>query len=331
MGVGVSLRPRGQRVERSGAVDGFRLAYDRFGTGVPVVLLHGWPSDRTEYRDVVPLLNTLDVVVPDLRGFGESDKHPGDPSTNYSAEAQARSVIGLIEELRLDRPVLGGHDIGSRIAVAVARLRPDLIRELVLTPPLPGIGARILSPEAQQQFWYVSFNQLALADELIDGKPDAVRAFLRHFWSQWSGPDFALTDHHLDHLVSMYSPPGAFSASVAWYRVGAGSGPSRRRTRAHHGRASGRTRHRALAVRRCVVPWQLGRSADRIFRRPADSPPRECGAFHPVGEPTYVRRQHYSCRTARRRVRDLDRPSYRLARAASIGMIATTVSPCTTW
>ncbi|WUA10087.1 alpha/beta hydrolase [Nocardia sp. NBC_01377] len=218
----MSLRPRGQRVERSGAVDGFRLAYDRFGTGVPVVLLHGWPSDRTEYRDVVPLLNTLDVVVPDLRGFGESDKHPGDPSTNYSAEAQARSVIGLIEELRLDRPVLGGHDIGSRIAVAVARLRPDLIRELVLTPPLPGIGARILSPEAQQQFWYVSFNQLALADELIDGKPDAVRAFLRHFWSQWSGPDFALTDHHLDHLVSMYSPPGAFSASVAWYRVGAG-------------------------------------------------------------------------------------------------------------
>ncbi len=222
MGVGVSLHPHGRRVQRSAAVDGFRLAYDRVGTGVPAVLLHGWPSDRTEYRDVIPLLSMLDVVVPDLRGFGESDKHPGDASTHYSAEAQARSVIGLIEELRLDRPVLGGHDIGSRIAVAVARLRPDLIRELVLTPPLPGIGARILSPEAQQQFWYVSFNKLGLADELIDGKPDAVRAFLRHFWSHWSGPHFTLADHHLDHLVAMYSPPGAFTASLAWYRVGAG-------------------------------------------------------------------------------------------------------------
>ncbi|MET8776065.1 alpha/beta fold hydrolase [Nocardia sp. NPDC004654] len=215
-------RPSGQRVERTSAIDGFRLAYDRAGAGTPVVLLHGWPSDRTEYRDVVSLLPTLDVVVPDLRGFGASDKHLADPSTQYSVDAQARSVIGLIQELQLDRPVLGGHDIGSRIAVAVARLRPDLIRELVLTPPLPGIGERILSAEAQREFWYVPFNQLRLPDELIDGKPEAVRAFLRHFWSHWSGPGFALADDHLDHLVSVYSPPGAFTASLAWYRVGTG-------------------------------------------------------------------------------------------------------------
>ncbi|WP_431951552.1 alpha/beta fold hydrolase [Nocardia lijiangensis] len=187
-----------------------------------MVLLHGWPSDRTEYRDVVPLLPMHDVVVPDLRGFGASDKHLEDPSTQYSADAQARSVIGLIEELQLDRPVLGGHDIGSRIALAVARRRPDLIRELVLTPPLPGIGERILSAEAQQEFWYVSFNQLRLADELIDGKADAVRAFLLHFWSRWSGPGFVLAEDHLDHLVSVYSQPSAFTASLAWYRVGAG-------------------------------------------------------------------------------------------------------------
>ncbi|WP_232541452.1 alpha/beta fold hydrolase [Nocardia bovistercoris] len=218
----MSSLSHGRQVGRTSAIDGFRLTYDRVGVGAPAVLLHGWPSDRTEYREVVALLDMLDVVVPDLRGFGESDKHAEDAATFYSADAQARGVIGLIEELRLDRPVLGGHDIGSRIAVAVARLRPDLIRGLVLTPPLPGIGARILSSEAQQQFWYVSFNQLGLADELIDGNPDAVRAFLRHFWSHWSGPGFTLADDHLDHLVSVYSPPGAFTASVAWYRVGAG-------------------------------------------------------------------------------------------------------------
>lgn len=62
--------------------------------------------------------------------------HPADPTVGYSADAQARSIIGLIEELRLDRPVLGGHDIGSRVAQAVARQRPDLVRALVLTPPL---------------------------------------------------------------------------------------------------------------------------------------------------------------------------------------------------
>ena len=60
------------------AVDGFRLAYQRSGPGPgapAVLLLHGWPGDRTDYREVVPLVSaTADVVVPDLRGFGESDK-----------------------------------------------------------------------------------------------------------------------------------------------------------------------------------------------------------------------------------------------------------------
>jgi pimeloyl-ACP methyl ester carboxylesterase len=207
---------------RTTAVDGFRLAFERTGTGPAAVLLHGWPSDRTEYRDVVPLLPTADVVVPDLRGFGASDKHPVDPTSGYSAEAQARSVIALIEELSLERPVLAGHDIGSRIALAVARQRPDLVRALVLTPPLPGIGERILAPAAQQEFWYVPFHQLQIADELLDGRPEAVRGYLRHFWTHWSGPGFTLSDCHLDHLVSVYAEPGAFAASIGWYRVDAG-------------------------------------------------------------------------------------------------------------
>lgn len=217
----MSEGPGHRHDERSLAVDGFQLAYDRIGAGVPVVLLHGWPSDRTEYRDVVAQLPMLDVVVLDLRGFGTSDKHLGDPS-QYSADAQARSVIGLIEELQLDRPVLVGHDIGSRIALTVAMRRPDLVRELVLTPPLPGIGERILSADAQREFWYVPFNQLQLADDLIDGNAEAVRAVLMHFWGRWSRPDFQITEDHLDHLVAVYSQPGAFSASLGWYRAGVG-------------------------------------------------------------------------------------------------------------
>jgi pimeloyl-ACP methyl ester carboxylesterase len=208
-------------------VDGFRLAYERSGPGPgapAVLLLHGWPGDRTDYRDVVPLLSaTADVVVPDLRGFGKSDKLEADPARQYTAAAQARSLIGLIEELGLGRPVLAGYDIGSRIAQAIARDRPDLVRALVVAPPLPGIGDRILRPQAQQQFWYQAFHQLELCTQLIDGQAEAVRAYLRHFWSHWSGPGFEPTSDHLDHLVAVYGPPGAFAASIAWYRAGAGS------------------------------------------------------------------------------------------------------------
>ena len=135
---------------QSNPVDGFRLTYDRAGHGPAVLLLHGWPGDRTDYRAVVPrLTDTAEVVVPDLRGFGQSDRHRAEPRSQYTAAAQARSVIALIEELGLSRPVLAGYDIGSRIAQAVARERPDLVRALVVAPPLPGIGDRILSPQAQ--------------------------------------------------------------------------------------------------------------------------------------------------------------------------------------
>ena len=104
------------------AIDGFRLAYERTGSGPAVLLLHGWPGDRTDYRAVVPLVSrSADVIVPDLRGFGESDKHPAEPARQYNAAAQARSIAGLIGELGLGPVVLAGYDIGSRIAQAVAQ------------------------------------------------------------------------------------------------------------------------------------------------------------------------------------------------------------------
>jgi pimeloyl-ACP methyl ester carboxylesterase len=205
----------------SNAVDGFQLAYDRIGDGPAVVLLHGWPGDRTDYRVLAPMLaeRGFEVVVPDLRGFGASDKQSVDPM-DYGAAAQGRSVLGLVEELGLERPVLAGYDIGSRVAQGIARSRPELIEGLVIAPPLPGIGKRVFSEYAQAEFWYQAFHRLPLIEELIDGNPDAVRSYLRHFWTHWSGPGF---EPELDHLVEVYSEPGAFTASISWYRAGAGS------------------------------------------------------------------------------------------------------------
>lgn len=214
------------RASRSAPVDGFRLTYDRFGTpgAAPVLLLHGWPGSRHDFRRMVPLLTDgLDIVVPDLRGFGGSDKHEVSINHFYSASAQAASVVGLIRELELGPVVLAGYDVGSRVAQSVARMHADLVRALVLSPPLPGVGDRVLTPQAQSEFWYQAFHQLPLATRLVDGDPEAVREYLRHFWDHWSGPGFALTDPELDALVSDYALPGAFSASIAWYRAGAGT------------------------------------------------------------------------------------------------------------
>jgi pimeloyl-ACP methyl ester carboxylesterase len=215
-------------MQRSAPVDGFSLAYERPAaspSGAPaVLLLHGWPGDRGDWRAVAPqLAGDHDVIVPDLRGFGDSDAHPRAPAEAYAAEPQARGLLALLDELGVETVVAAGYDVGSRVAQGLARLAPERVGALVLAPPLPGAGERVLGPEPHREFWYQHFHRLDLPETLLDGRPDAVRAYLRHFWEHWSGPGFTLPEPELERLVAGYGRPGRFVASIGWYRAGAGT------------------------------------------------------------------------------------------------------------
>jgi pimeloyl-ACP methyl ester carboxylesterase len=217
-------------VERSAPIDGFSLAYERHGSSSgaesAVVLLHGWPGDHRDWREVVPRLAAgggPTVVVPDLRGFGQSDQHACEDPDAYAAAGQAASVLGLIDELGLGAVIVAGYDIGSRVAQQLARAAPDMVRALVIAPPLPGVGTRVLSEGAMREFWYQSFHRLDLAERLIDGSPAAVRAYLEHFWAHWSAPGYTPDSEELDRLAEVYGAPGAFVASIGWYRAGSGT------------------------------------------------------------------------------------------------------------
>ncbi|MFC5952714.1 alpha/beta fold hydrolase [Pseudonocardia lutea] len=203
--------------------EGYALAYERAGRGRPVLPLHGWPGDRGDWAAVAHLLaeaGRADVVWPDLRGFGESDRHPGG---DVAAAGQAGGVLALLDELGLARAVVAGYDVGSRVAQTLAAEHPDRVAALVVAPPLPGAGRRVLEPAAAAEFWYQHFHRLGLPEQVVDGRPDAVRAYLRHFWDHWSGPDFTVEEERLDRLTALYSPPGAFTASIGWYRSGSGT------------------------------------------------------------------------------------------------------------
>ncbi len=225
-------------MKRSDPVDGFRLAYDRPGRrgGPAVLLLHGWPGDRHDWREVAArLADDIDLIVPDLRGFGDSDALPVAPRDGYGAVAQTRSLIGLLDELGLDACVVAGYDVGSRVGQWLAGEAPERVRALVVSPPLPGVGERVLGPDQMREFWYQSFHRLGLPETLLDGRPEAVRAYLGHFWSHWSGPDFVVDDAELDRLTGLYARPGAFLASINWYRAGAGTATAALREQAPDG------------------------------------------------------------------------------------------------
>jgi pimeloyl-ACP methyl ester carboxylesterase len=110
-------------------VNGIQLAYDRRGEGPPLVLLHGFPLDHHVWDEVVSLLeNTFDVILPDLRGFGESTT----VDTPYSMDDYASDVVDLLDQLGIRKAALVGHSMGGYVALAFVRLYPERISGLGL-------------------------------------------------------------------------------------------------------------------------------------------------------------------------------------------------------
>lgn len=99
-------------------IDGINIGYTRRGSGRPLVLLHGYPLDRTTWGRVAEILEReYDLIIPDLRGFGASDVMEADRSIiEYASD-----VAGLLERLRVRRAHVVGHSMGGYVALAFAR------------------------------------------------------------------------------------------------------------------------------------------------------------------------------------------------------------------
>lgn len=98
-------------------VNGTRLAYIDRGQGTPVILLHGFCGSSAYYDEVAPLLEgSCRLIIPDLRGHGDSDA----PEGTYTMEAIADDIAALIDRLNLGRPVVLGHSLGGYVTLALA-------------------------------------------------------------------------------------------------------------------------------------------------------------------------------------------------------------------
>jgi pimeloyl-ACP methyl ester carboxylesterase len=201
--------------------DGLKLHFVRRGSGKPVILLHGWPGFWYDWRAVIPQLSQhADVIAPDLRGFGDSEKPEGDPVLLYAPEVHAADLITLMDSLGIQKAVFAAHDIGATIAQTLATVYPDRVESLVLlNPPYPGIGTRRFAPEIQGQFWYQHFHNLQLAEKLVGYNKETVGMYIEHFYRHWIGNNESLRNADLQYIIDKYSNPGAFKASIAYYRA----------------------------------------------------------------------------------------------------------------
>lgn len=116
---------------RSVTIEGLRLSYRELGEGVPVLLLHGWPTSSFLWRNVMPAIAAAGrrAVALDLPGFGRSEK-PLDAS--YSFRFFERAVGGFVDHLGAERIGLAVHDLGGPVGLYWAGLHCERVERLAL-------------------------------------------------------------------------------------------------------------------------------------------------------------------------------------------------------
>lgn len=119
--------------ERFTTHEGGRLRYLTGGSGPAMLLCHGFIGSAENFDDWLPaLLPRRTVVVPDLPGFGSSDPLRG----RHTAAALARAALTAAVDAGIDRYDIAGLCLGSSVAMAMHRLRPEATERLVLHTPL---------------------------------------------------------------------------------------------------------------------------------------------------------------------------------------------------
>jgi len=110
-------------------IRGIRMVYDDVGSGIPLLLVHGHPFNRSMWQPQCAGLQDLArLVVPDLRGYGSSGVTPG----TVLLDEMALDLAGLLDDLELERVVLTGLSMGGQIVLDFCRLFPARVLGLVL-------------------------------------------------------------------------------------------------------------------------------------------------------------------------------------------------------
>ncbi len=201
--------------------NGIRLHVVQAGpkSGIPVVLLHGFPEFWYGWRRQIPALVNAGcrVIVPDQRGYNLSDK-PKDKK-DYGVSTLVDDVPGLIKALDYEKVNLVGHDWGAVIAWALALTHPDKLHKLtVMNAPHPAVMRRFLRRDFEQmrRSWYGGFFQIPWLPEKIlsaNNFHEMIRGM------KYSAKKSTFTAEDFEKYKEAWSQPGALTSMLNWYRA----------------------------------------------------------------------------------------------------------------
>ena len=184
----------------------------------PVILVHGFPESHRTWRTLVPLLEKdLRLIMPDLRGFGATDK-PQDVEA-YATETLLADLFALADALGIDRFALVGHDWGGAIAWAAAISgNPRIERLAIVNSPHPSIFQRSLidhpAQRAASQYMNAFRNPAMEAGIARMGLPTFFdKSFANHVDLS------AIPAEDRQQYIDDWGQPGALTAMLNWYRA----------------------------------------------------------------------------------------------------------------
>ncbi|MET0234188.1 MAG: alpha/beta fold hydrolase [Kibdelosporangium sp.] len=206
--------------QRVPVAEGVALNVAAGGTGQAIVLLHGFPQTHLMWRHVAAdLAADHTVIVPDLRGYGDSDKPADVDGQTYSKRTMAADVVAVARALGHERFALAGHDRGALVAFRAGLDHPGTITHLASLDVLPTLDMWDVMRGRQAAIGfhlYLMAQPPGLAEQLIGASPDA---FFGHFLDIWTrDPDAIPAGVRSAYLTASRN---AVTSIVADYRASA--------------------------------------------------------------------------------------------------------------
>jgi len=154
----------------------------------PVMLLHGWPDDASTWDQVAPVIGEAGfrVIVPTLRGFGDTQFFRDDAPRTANSGILAMDMIALLDALGIEKLAVIGHDWGANIAEALAVGWPNRIERIAMLATPPRLGGMPTPPfEQAQRYWYHWFMATDRGAQAVRADPHGIAHI---HWQNWAPP-----------------------------------------------------------------------------------------------------------------------------------------------
>jgi len=193
------------------------------GSGPAVLLLHGYPQTHAMWHRVAPTLaEHFTVVATDLRGYGDSEKPPGDPAHwNYSKRQMAQDQLEVMQALGFEQFMVVGHDRGGRVGQRMALDHPQRVLKLAVLDivPTPYVFAHLSRELALAYYhWFFLAQPLGFPERLIGHDPIG---FLHQKLGGWGSGLSVYTPEALAEYERCFQNPATIHATCEDYRAAA--------------------------------------------------------------------------------------------------------------